>query len=492
MGLVKNHQGIFPPQPHSYKTSEKKMLTSDYWEYRKLISKIIPRMSKLSGGKNDGFRLKEKGRKSNYNQFSISQNKMEKMERLLNKEEINSFAEVSLRAQSCPMPFNIDVWDGLKCPYQCKYCFADYFRHSLYTSFFDNSKEIGMRHNSVENYKAELDKLMTHRGEEVSGENEVINAVRLGIPMRLGIRFEDFAPIEKTKGISLGLLNYLKEANYPVMINTKSDIPGDDEYVRALSENKAKSAIHFTVISSDNEFLKTIEPGAPSFKKRMEAAKKLTKAGVRVVARIEPWMMFLNDAKGMVDDYIGALQNAGIYHLTFDSYSYSANGKGLAENFYKINMDFQRMFLLSSDSQWLSSFMLGKFMDYFREHGLNCSTFDQGNVPDNNDMICCSVGDHFDTGWNYGCGVIAIWYIMKRDGKPCRWSGFVKNVEATGGFLSSKLKKEVHQLWNGIGDAAWPIFWGRGIEAIGMDEDGTVYKFNKNSDFRENLIKELL
>lgn len=87
----------------------------NYWDYRKKIKNIIPRMSKLSGGANDGFKLKEKGRKSNYQQFSLSENKMNKMERLLNLEEIGSFAEVSLRAQSCPMPFNVDVYDGLQC-----------------------------------------------------------------------------------------------------------------------------------------------------------------------------------------------------------------------------------------------------------------------------------------------------------------------------------------------------------------------------------------
>ena len=464
----------------------------NYWELRKHVSKLIPRMTKLSGGLNDGYRMKEKGRKSNYKQFSITTNSMEKMERLLNKDEIQSFAEVSLRAQSCPMPFNIDVWDGLKCPYGCKYCFADYFRHSLYTSFFDNSKEIGMRHCHLTKMKTELDSLMKHRGEKVSGENEVINAVRLGIPIRLGIRFEDFPPIERKEGVSLELLKYLRDVQYPVMINTKSDLPGEDAYVRELAGNKGKAAIHFTIISSDEKFLKAIEPGAPSFAKRLAAAKNLVQAGVRVVARIEPWMMFLNDDKAMVDEYIGAIKEAGIEHLTFDSYSYSANGRGLAENFYKIGMDFRRMFLLSSDSQWLSSYMLGKFIDYFREQGLNCSTFDQGNVPSNDDWICCNVGDWFPTGWNYGCGVVAIRFIRRNGMQRTGWKDFVKFVEGQGGFLSNKLRQEVHLLWNGIGDAAWPLYHAQGIEPAGENGDGAVWRFKEKSDFRERLLENLL
>lgn len=463
----------------------------NYWEARKVVKNIIPRMSKFFGGKTK-HSLQEKGRKSNYHQFSFSSGKMEKIERLLNKDQIDNFVEVSLRAQSCPMPFNIDIYDGLKCPYRCRYCFADYFRHSLYTSFFDNPKEMGIRHCNVEKYRSELEKLFKHRGEKVEGNNEVLNAVRLEIPLRLGIQFEDFTAVEKRKGISLQLLKFLKDNDYPTMINTKSDILQGDEYVKALSENKGKGAVHFTLISSDEKFLKLVEPGAPTFRNRLKAAKALSSAGVRVVARWEPWMIFLNDDKNMVDEYIEAIKEAGIKHMTFDSYSYSAKGRGLAQNFYDIGMDFQRMFLLSSDSQGLSSMMLGKFMDYFQENGIECSTFDQGNVAKNDDWICCAVGDWFEGGFNLGSGVTAIRYILRRNKKPTQWSDFRNFVEKQGGFLSDNLKRSVHMLWNGEGDAAWPIYWGQGITPIGNDEDGIIWKYDSEYDFRENIFKGVI
>lgn len=462
----------------------------NYWDYREEAKKLIPRMSILTSGKKEAFKMKEKGRKSNYRQFNLQSQEVVKIERLLDTENINSFVEVSLRAQSCPMPLNIDVWDGLKCPYQCRYCFADYFRHSLYTSFFDNSKAIGLRHCAVDSYKEQLDKLFLHRGEPTNLDSQdVINAIRMEIPLRLGIRFEDFPPIEDKKEIALQLLDYLRAVKYPVMINTKSHLPGKDKYLKVLSENPAGAAIHFTMISSDDDFLKAIEPGAPALKKRLWAAKRLSEAGVRVVARIEPWMIFLNDNKDKVDEYIGLIKDAGIEHMTFDSYSYSANSKGLESNFHKVDMDFRRMFLLSADSQWLSSLLLGKFMDYFRGHGLKVSTFDQGNAPSNDDWICCAVGDHFDTGWNWGSGVIAIKYIQSQEGKPVRWSDFVRFVEGKGNFLSRSLKKEVHNLWNGTGDQAWPIYWGNGMTAVGNDEDGTIWRYDKKVDYRENLWK---
>jgi len=464
----------------------------NYWDYRKKAIKLAPRMTTLSG-KGEGFKMKEKGRKSNYHQYSIKERTNVKMERLLDTETIGSFAEVSLRAQSCPMPLNIDVWDGLTCPMGCKYCFADYFRHSLYTSFFDNGKTLGLRSCNANDYKNRLDELFKHRGEKTSWDkNELVNAIRLQIPIRLGIRFEDFPPIEREKGVALQLLDYLADNKYPLMINTKSVIPGEDKYLNALARNPAGTAIHYTLISSDDTFLRKIEPGAPTFKQRLNSMKRLAEAGVRVVARIEPWMFLLNDSKDMVDHYIGELKAAGVRHMTFDSYSYSANSKGLETNFRNLGIDFRRMFLISSDSQWLSSLLLGKFIQYFRDNGMECSTFDQGNAPDNDDMICCSVGDKFeDYGFNWGSGVTAIKFIQSRGMTPTTWGHFIKWIEEKGGFLSKQLHDDVKLLWNGRGDGAWPIYWSWGLEAIGQNSEGTIWRFNREHDFREEYWRQL-
>lgn len=463
----------------------------DYWEARRYIATAVPRQTTLNNSPGDLYKQKQKGRKSNYHQFNLATGEMDKLERILSTEGLQSFIEVSLRAQSCPMPLNLDTWDGLRCPMGCRYCFADYFRSSLYTSFFDNGKNLKLRHCDPAVVNKELDKLLGHKGERVSGENEVLNAVRLGIPIRFGIRFEDFHNAERKQGISLSVLEHLAQWNYPTMINTKSPIPGsDDRYLKALSENKGKAAIHFTLISSDEEFLKRMEPGAPGFHARLEAGRRLTQAGVRVVARIEPWMMFINDSKDKVDEYIGWIKEAGVTHLTFDSYSYSANSRGLATNFQKMGLDWDRMFLTSSDSQGLSSLMLGKFMRYFRQNGLKCSTFDQGNAPENDDWVCCSVGDWF-TGFNWGCGVMAIRFIQSRGTTPTTWRDFENWVLSKGGWLSSNLRKEVKTLWNAEGDKAWPIDWGQGVIAIGNNEDGLVWNYQGKDDFRVQLFRDV-
>lgn len=468
----------------------------DYWELRKRVARMVPRMTKLIDKKMRAQAVQEKGRKKNYQQFNIPLGEWRKQERLLNTEEINSFLEISVRAAACPMPFNMDVWDGLLCPYNCLYCYANAFRASLYTAFFDNSKTMGYRHCNAKFYKTEIDKMLKYRclpmeeKQKLSGINK---AFSLDIPVRLGIRFEDFLLDEKKEAVALELLQYMADIGYPVMINTKSDLPGSDPYVEALSRNPARTAIHVTVITSDNKVLKRIEPGAPSYDDRLKAMKTLTQAGVRVVARIEPYLFLLTDNPEAVEKYQEDMLEAGVRHITFDTYSYTALNPGIRQSIQNAGYDFDRMFLAGADSQPLGSILLGSFMELFRKKGFSCSTFDMGNAPSNSQSICCEVGDWFKGGFNYGSTVMAARFIQSRKGKPTSWKDFEKYVEEKGGFLSEELKRSVHELWNLGGNVAYSHRWAAHMVPTGMDDKGLIWRYDENTpDYRKILEEELL
>ena len=465
----------------------------DYYEMRQLVKMVIPRRSQLPFGSLDKVgAVREKGRKSNYYQFNLGTQELRKNERLLNTDEVNSFVEVSLRAVGCPMPLNLDVYDGLRCGYGCRYCYADAFRASLYTSFFDNSRSIGVRHCNPTYYKKELDKLMKIVGTDPKQyNNEIKRAFAKMVPLRFGIRFEDFMAIEKRLGVSLELLKYLAEAQYPVMINTKSDLLGDDDYIRALADNPARSAVHVTLISSDDSILKRLEPGAPSYKRRLASMAAMAGAGVRVVARIEPYMVFINDRREDVERYIEDVWDAGVRHITFDTYSYSANNPGIRQSFFRQGFDFERMFLLTSDSQAIGSLLLSKFMDLFRAKGFSCSTFDLGSSTSNDDRICCEVGDWFDAGFNEGSVIPAIQFIKSKAPAVVSWTDYEDFVNRRGGFLSEKLRKEMLRLWN-RGEYPFSIVWAQGIRVVGNDSAGLLWRYDPDYDFREELFLSLI
>jgi len=465
----------------------------DYWELRKIISKVIPR-KQLLFPLADKQTTKIKGRKVNYEEFNLISNEWEHRRKLLKENEVNSFLEISLRAAACPMPLNLDVWDGLKCPFGCIYCYANAFRTTLYSSFFDNSKSIGLRHCDPDYYKKELDKIFLNRGKkDLDNLNGINKAVSMEIPMRFGIRFEDFLNNEKRSRISLELLKFLNDNDYPVMINTKSSLIGDEEYVKEISENKGGSAVHITMISNDEKLLSKLEPGAPTFAKRLSAAKNLIKSGVRVVARIEPFLVFINDNKESVLSYIDELKECGIKHITFDTYSYSAKGAEIKSAFNSNGFDYERLFLAGCDSQPLGSYLLGKFIDEFRIRGFSCSTFDMGNVPSNDQNICCEVADIF-SGFNWGCSVGASRFIKKESENKdyVGWKDFEKFVERKGGWLTDQLKLQVHELWNLEGKDAYSPSWSAGLEIISEDEFGLVYFYNPKNDFRKEIIEGVI
>jgi DNA repair photolyase len=463
----------------------------DYYELRKKAASVIPRMTQLFKDRKRVEQVKEKGRKKNYKQFSLKEDEWRKQERLLNTEEINNFLEVSLRASACPMPFNMDIWDGLICPYKCVYCYANAFRASLYTAFFDNSKTMGYRHCNPTYYKAEMDKLLPLRAKSLGQKSEMTGirkAFALDIPLRMGIRFEDFLRPEKKKGVSLEMLEYLAEIAYPVMINSKSDIPGTDPYVKALSENPAGAAIHETVITSNDIINKKLEPGAPNYERRLQGIKNLVSAGVRVVARIEPYLFLLNDKPEDVHYYMESMWEAGVRNITFDTYSYTALNQGIRQSFINAGYDFDRMYIVGCDSQPFGSLLLGAFMKMFRDFGFSSSTFDMGNVADNDMSICCEVEDHFKGGWNYGCTVMASRFVISRKGKPTSWSQFVEYVDKHGGFLSEEIKQEVHRLWNIEGNVAYSVKWSQGLTPMGQDQDGQIWVYNKKIDNRIDIL----
>lgn len=466
----------------------------NYWELRKAVSKAIPRMTQLYSSSRKAVIVREKGRKKNYSQFNLRYGEWRKQERLLNTEEINSFLEISVRAAACPMPFNMDIWDGLICPYNCIYCYANAFRASLYTAFFDNSKTMGLRHCNPTYYKQELDKMDKYRKmsfdqkRELSGINK---AFALEIPVRMGIRFEDFLRNEGRHGVSLEMLNYLKDIEYPVMINTKSPLVGEDAYIKALSENKARSAIHMTLISSNDRILKDLEPGAPSYADRLEAMKRMSSAGIRVVARIEPYLFLTTDDPDDLSKYMADMKDAGIHNITFDTYSYTAGNTGIRQNFINAGYDYDRMYLAGCDSQPVGSLLLEKFMDLFRAKGFSCSTFDIGNSPTNDQAICCEVGDWFQGGWNYGCTEMAARFVSKKKGTPVHWKDFEKYVNSHGGFLTEDLRMEVKRLWNLGGNVAYSPRWASGLIPVGRDEDGVIWK-KGDTDYRETIINEII
>ena len=181
----------------------------------------------------------------------------------------------------CPIPYRIDTYWG--CKANCVYCFSQDFirRNRRYRPEEQQSQSYLIANdptefslwcmrvlNSPYNYK---------RGQEV--------AFKERIPMKIGGVSDPFPPIESKKRVTYKILQTLDTIDYPCALQTK--------FPNVLAKyhqdfDNPNWIIDVTLISLDENFVKTVEPGAPSPKLRLKAIERLAAAGKKVLCRIQP------------------------------------------------------------------------------------------------------------------------------------------------------------------------------------------------------------
>lgn len=180
----------------------------------------------------------------------------------------------------CPVPFKYDSYSG--CVANCQYCFARDFvtfsrRNSVHKEF---THLVGNRPDLFEKW---IERVEAKEGYDYSKAPEV--AWKERIPLKIGTTADPFPPIEREERITYDMLKILHKYDYPTEIQTK--------FPNILAEYAedfigANWTIAVTLMSTDEEFLKVCEPGAPSAKVRLEAVKMLTDMGFNVMFKVQP------------------------------------------------------------------------------------------------------------------------------------------------------------------------------------------------------------
>jgi len=385
-------------------------------------------------------------------------------------DDYGSMLEVSCRADACPMPLNMDVYSGGLC-FQCIYCFAKLFEQSLYAAFYDNWELENVRASSPSYVAKELENIIGGKG-----KGEVKRAINKRIPIRLGIRTEDFISMEKTKKVALKALKVIGDHGYPMMINTKSTLVAQGEWFKEICKMGNNIAVHVTITHCDDKVAKRIEMAAPTSTERWKAVKKLNEVGIRAIPRIEPAMAYINITEEHLPRYVEACVEAGAKHVTSDTYHYYANNAGIRENFYIQGFDYDRMFRATSEWQLVGSIFLEKLGFRLQDAGVGHSTFNFHTIPYNTDDICCGVGDHFpDAGFNTFNLLTLAREIVKSKGSV----GWADVLEQKADCLNAEIFKTIYPIWNKLKYSPWAMDWCGGVRAVGYDDKGVVYNYKE-------------
>ncbi len=181
--------------------------------------------------------------------------------------------------RNCPIPYHLDTYRG--CVYNCRYCFArdlvTFARRKSDNKSF--SYLIGNRADLLDKW---IQRILEKNYDYTNG-SEV--AFKERIPIKIGANADPFPPIESKEHITYDILKVFDKYDYPLEIQTKNPV-GLVEYMKDFKNPNWIIAV--SLISTDEEFIKIVEPGAPTAKNRLDAIKQLTDYGIPVMVKIQP------------------------------------------------------------------------------------------------------------------------------------------------------------------------------------------------------------
>jgi DNA repair photolyase len=134
-------------------------------------------------------------------------------------------------------------------------------------------------------------------------------------PIALGTNTDPFQPIESKWRITRSILEVLAETKHPFTITTKSDRVVRDIDIVARMAAEGMASVAMSVTSLEPAISRTLEPRAPSGRKRLAAVKTLSEAGVPVTVAIAPVIPGITDHE--MESIVEAAAEAGARGVFF-------------------------------------------------------------------------------------------------------------------------------------------------------------------------------
>lgn len=184
---------------------------------------------------------------------------------------INKF----IGCQNCHQGFQLDPY-GYGCTHDCLYCFAR--TYALKNSFWNESLPVPI---DISEFLYAFYTCL-----ETENEHPWRQLIESRTPLRLGGNSDPFMHLDRKFGIAKEILKILNHYNYPYMIVTRSDLLAEPDYLNHLRPDLC--SVHISIPSKNNNLLKVLEPGAPSFERRIRLLNTLNSHGIWCTVRINP------------------------------------------------------------------------------------------------------------------------------------------------------------------------------------------------------------
>jgi DNA repair photolyase len=196
----------------------------------------------------------------------------------------------------CHYAFEIDAY-GRGCFHECVYCYA---KDQLTAHGFWNRPQP---------FPVDLAEVRSifYTVFETNKASKWRDIMEKRIPLRIGSMSDSFMWMDTKYGVTKELLRILNFYRYPYIIFTRSDLVAHDDYMPLLQ--KGLCSVQFSIAGNHKRLTRILEPGAPSYSRRLSALKKLAEAGIWTTVRINPLFPIYPD--GYYSDHESVLDRFG-------------------------------------------------------------------------------------------------------------------------------------------------------------------------------------
>ena len=387
----------------------------------------------------------------------------------------------------CSMPMTFDTYSV--CSFGCIYCFSQYQRGVGAASEKYLAKEV---------HSVNVDKIKRMFLEPDSTQfGPYIKARKV---MQWGGLSDQFDGFEKHFGVTLELLRFFREIDYPICFSTKGTWWLDDpRYVELFRDNK-KWNCKFSIITENPEHAAAIEVGVPSPQERLRAIEKYASLNAGgATLRFRPFIIGVSDKT-----YVSLIEHAadaGATACSTEFFCVETRNTASQEKFKVINeiagfdiMEFYRRYSLGSGYLRLNRKVKAPFIMKMKEtcdrRGVRFYVSDMDFKDACHNGSCCGLSED----WNYSRGQLTEAICIARKKGTVRWSDIKEDVELLfSGFqyergqglntnsamnrakyINMTLAQQVHYMWNSpkLANSPYGIFRGS-LEPV-MDAMGNV------------------
>jgi DNA repair photolyase len=213
---------------------------------------------------------------------------------------VNARTIINKVPASSRMPFGYTINAYRGCSHACTYCFARPTHSYLGLGIGEDfERRIVVKVNAVERLASEL------RSPRWKGDS-----------IAMGTNTDPYQKAEGKYHLTEGIVRVLAEARNPFSILTKSTLVLRDLALLAEAARRTQVRIALSIGTLEREVCRLTEPGAPPPDKRLEAVRRISRAGIGCSVLIAPVLPGLSDSDDQLRAVARACLEAGAVSVT--------------------------------------------------------------------------------------------------------------------------------------------------------------------------------